>query len=126
MLCSECTKIDFRLEIPKYPDTLFYVLHQTRQSFETSLATRCRLCLLVRGNLNDVESHNDVCKVLKAHIVLSVYWKRCAARHASSLGQNVSSVTVISRQGISALDLVEAIPGADLATLLSRLMCIDI
>ncbi|KAL6401429.1 hypothetical protein AUP68_15299 [Ilyonectria robusta] len=110
MLCSECTNIDFRLEIPKYPDTLFCVLHQTRQSFETSLATRCHLCLLVRGNLNDVESHNDVCEVLKAHIVLSVYWKRRATRHAFSLGQNISSVTVISRRGTSALDLIEPLP----------------
>ncbi|KAH6895915.1 heterokaryon incompatibility protein-domain-containing protein [Thelonectria olida] len=106
MFCHACKTIGFRLAIPKHTNSLFAVLHQDPESFSASLALGCDLCTLISGKLGSVAIQNEVCKDLKAFMVL----ERTVRKNRPSTVHDISSISVASLLGNVILDVIGAIP----------------
>ncbi|KAK4452619.1 heterokaryon incompatibility protein-domain-containing protein [Podospora aff. communis PSN243] len=80
MLCEKCRSLRFVLnpfhQNYEVPDNLSFathicVLHETRESFLTSIAQACHLCCLIQGQLGNREYPSPECGVLGAFVALA-------------------------------------------------------
>jgi hypothetical protein len=79
MLCEKCRSLRFVLN-PFHrhdgvPDNLSFathicVLHETRESFLTSIAQACHFCCLIQAQLGNREYPSPECDVLGAYVAL--------------------------------------------------------
>lgn len=113
MLCNDCKTIDFRIEIPAQPNTLFALLHRDHGSFKASLALGCDLCLLISGKLGRVHVRNQTCQELGAFMILHRFFKKGS-------GRDITSIGVESLLGNVLLQVFGPIPGARLSLFVNQ------
>jgi len=116
MLCVKCQSLHFQPH-PAESDASFfiYVLHESKESFFSSVNQKCHLCCLVRGQLGKVEIPRPECDKLNAFVVLRIRDGDTILRSMTdgdwSEGMTLP-IEILSKLGVSSLSgLVQQIPG---------------
>ncbi|KAK3349101.1 heterokaryon incompatibility protein-domain-containing protein [Lasiosphaeria hispida] len=108
MLCERCRLIQFRAceslnTNPDFANKLVCVLHETRQSFLTSILGGCHFCCLVRAQVpGRTEIKSVACDELGADVILAIYHQSLASTRARGV-----QVLILSRYGNAKLEEIE-------------------
>ncbi|KAK7425605.1 hypothetical protein QQZ08_007928 [Neonectria magnoliae] len=116
MLCERCEGMHFHRISPGSSDSLYYVLHWTKESFLQSIAESCTFCVLISADLNVNKEprphYKEPGDTLDAFLVLRRSWAvDWVAKEGSAALFKSEPVDISSKIGDVYIDVIDTVPG---------------